>query len=103
MCRIPALFCVCLLVCDSVCDQCHMTVHCATSPCAIGILYCHVQLDHFTLDLGKQNLGRIHTLDIGFATHQTMGGKLGSLFGKAWNLQMVEVAHLNAPGAGCGF
>jgi len=49
--------------------------------------------DEFNLTLGQ--LGEIQKIEIGFATQQSAGGKLGSLFGKNWQLQSVEVNHPN--------
>lgn len=51
----------------------------------------HPQTDEFKLDLGQNNLGKINKVDIGFATQQTVSGKLGSIFGQQWNLASVEV------------
>ena len=41
-------------------------------------------------------------LDIGFATQQGAGGKLGGLFGKNWHLMSAEVVHLNTGAEGGG-
>lgn len=54
-----------------------------------------LQLDEFKLDLGNLELGEIQKVDIGFATQQTVGGKMGGLFGKKWGLQSVEITHFN--------
>ena len=48
--------------------------------------------------MGSQELGEVKKLEIGFATQQTAGGKMGGLFGKNWNLMSVEVVHLNTGG-----
>ncbi|GLC44364.1 hypothetical protein PLESTF_000049800 [Pleodorina starrii] len=53
------------------------------------------QTDDFTLNLGHVELGELNKIDIGLATQQSAGGKLGGLFGKQWGLESVEVVHLN--------
>jgi len=50
-----------------------------------------LQLDEFKVDLGSLDLGDLQTVDIGFATKQTVAGKLGSISGMSWNLTSVEV------------
>ena len=52
-------------------------------------------MDEFNLNMGSQELGEVKKLEIGFATQQTAGGKMGGLFGKNWYLMSVEVVHLN--------
>ena len=70
------------------------------------VLYCCTavpQLDEFSLNLGSQTLGEVKKLDIGFATQQGAGGKLGGLFGKNWHLMSAEVVHLNTGLEGGGW
>jgi hypothetical protein len=42
------------------------------------------------LDLGGQNIGDIVSVDLGFATKQSLAGKLGSVMGKDWLPSFVE-------------
>ncbi len=54
-----------------------------------------MQTDDFTLNLGHVELGELQKIDIGYATQQSAGGKMGGLFGQQWGLESVEVTHLN--------
>ncbi len=59
------------------------------------VCVCGPQLDEFKLDLGQLDLGEITKIEIGFATQQTVAGKVGGLFGQQWFLQSVEVRYLS--------
>ena len=78
--------------------------HCGCTACPPHP-YCTAvpQLDEFSLNLGSQTLGEVKKLDIGFATQQGAGGKLGGLFGKNWHLMSAEVVHLNTGLEGGGW
>jgi hypothetical protein len=63
------------------------------------MLACHLpQLDEFKLDLGQSDLGELQKIEIGFATQQTVAGKVGGLFGQQWFLSSVEVSGGGAQG-----
>lgn len=49
------------------------------------------KLDEFRLDLGQLDLGEVKEIEIGFATQQTLAGKMGGMFGQQWFLGSVEV------------
>ncbi len=59
-----------------------------------------MQLDEFNLDLGQLDLGEIQKVEIGFATQQTISGKVGGLFGGQWHLTSVEVSVRSHQGGG---
>ena len=62
-----------------------------SSPCCN---YDH-QTDEFLLNLGTKAIGDVKRIDIGFASKQSTGGGLGSIFGMDWFLHSCELVHTN--------